>query len=77
MSNFLAQYFSFPTTIAIVACLLIFSPFVMLLIVFPILNHYGILPKQHIPGKCDHCRYNLTGNESGTCPECGEAIVDR
>jgi rubrerythrin len=20
---------------------------------------------------CDHCGYDLTGNESGTCPECG------
>ncbi len=23
-------------------------------------------------GHCQACGYNLTGNESGTCPECGE-----
>ncbi len=23
------------------------------------------------PGKCWKCRYDLTGNESGVCPECG------
>ncbi len=25
-------------------------------------------------GYCDKCGYNLTGNTSGTCPECGEPI---
>ncbi|HPF37816.1 MAG TPA: hypothetical protein P5081_10725 [Phycisphaerae bacterium] len=25
-------------------------------------------------GKCVHCDYDLKGNASGTCPECGEAI---
>lgn len=23
---------------------------------------------------CAHCGYNLTGNKSGTCPECGQAV---
>ena len=23
-------------------------------------------------GHCQHCGYNLTGNESGSCPECGK-----
>ena len=26
-------------------------------------------------GHCSQCYYNLTGNESGICPECGTAIV--
>jgi hypothetical protein len=25
-------------------------------------------------GRCAHCDYDLTGNLSGTCPECGEKI---
>ena len=27
------------------------------------------------PGFCERCGYNLTGNVSGRCPECGTAIV--
>ena len=26
------------------------------------------------PGHCPHCDYNLTGNVSGVCPECGEKV---
>ncbi len=26
------------------------------------------------PGHCQKCGYNLTGNVSGTCPECGEKV---
>ena len=26
------------------------------------------------PGYCQHCGYNLTGNVSGRCPECGTTI---
>jgi hypothetical protein len=26
------------------------------------------------PGHCQKCGYNLTGNVSGRCPECGEAV---
>lgn len=26
------------------------------------------------PGRCGHCGYNLTGNVSGRCPECGQPI---
>ena len=27
------------------------------------------------PGHCPHCSYNLTGNVSGICPECGKPIL--
>lgn len=26
------------------------------------------------PGTCTRCRYDLTGNKSGRCPECGEPV---
>lgn len=26
------------------------------------------------PGHCERCRYSLTGNTSGVCPECGTAV---
>jgi predicted RNA-binding Zn-ribbon protein involved in translation (DUF1610 family) len=26
------------------------------------------------PGLCVSCHYDLTGNVSGVCPECGKAI---
>lgn len=28
-------------------------------------------------GHCQSCGYNLTGNESGICPECGTATAGR
>jgi len=27
--------------------------------------------RRHRPGHCQHCGYDLTGNVSGRCPECG------
>ncbi len=27
--------------------------------------------------KCPHCEYNLTGNTSGRCPECGWKLARR
>ncbi len=29
------------------------------------------------PGHCPHCGYNLTGNESGVCPECATAVPEQ
>jgi len=28
------------------------------------------------PGHCRKCGYNLTGNVSGVCPECGTAVAE-
>ncbi|MBL1219032.1 MAG: carbon starvation protein A [Planctomycetes bacterium] len=33
-----------------------------------------LLPRSAIPKKCHECGYDLTGNESGTCPECALAV---
>lgn len=30
--------------------------------------------RRYPPGHCQSCGYNLTGNESGRCPECGKPI---
>ena len=30
---------------------------------------------RHPPGHCKKCGYDLTGNVSGVCPECGNRIV--
>lgn len=29
------------------------------------------------PGRCRHCGYDLTGNVSGNCPECGTPIASK
>ena len=31
--------------------------------------------RRHPSGHCQHCGYNLTGNQSGICPECGCATT--
>ena len=36
-------------------------------------RHDRRFPKGH----CQTCGYNLTGNVSGTCPECGKEIVEK
>ena len=39
---------------------------------------YFLLRESHVEGeyvRCRRCGYNLTGNVSGRCPECGEAIA--
>jgi len=32
------------------------------------------IPRPFPEGHCKNCDYNLTGNESGVCPECGTEI---
>ena len=31
-------------------------------------------PRKPGPGHCRKCGYDLTGNVSGKCPECGEVV---
>ena len=33
--------------------------------------------KRRVKGLCEHCGYNLTGNTSGTCPECGTPVAGK
>jgi hypothetical protein len=35
---------------------------------------YNRLLRRHPPGHCQSCGYNLSGNVSGTCPECGAPV---
>ncbi len=35
---------------------------------------YLVMPARQEPGHCRRCRYDLTGNVSGVCPECGDAV---
>jgi hypothetical protein len=33
--------------------------------------------RKPLSGVCRKCGYNLTGNVSGVCPECGEAVAKK
>ncbi len=33
--------------------------------------------KQRRIGRCHACSYDLTGNSSGVCPECGTAVAEK
>ena len=35
---------------------------------------HPVRQKYHTPGCCQECDYDLTGNISGVCPECGTTI---
>jgi hypothetical protein len=43
-------------------------------IVAMLLVHHREVYKMHRDGFCDRCSYDLTGNTSGKCPECGLRI---
>jgi hypothetical protein len=41
---------------------------------YPIAYFAWRIHRRRRPGHCLHCDYDLTGNESGACPECGEPV---
>ncbi len=43
----------------------------ILLLIMPV---WRITHRKPPAGYCQNCNYDLTGNKSGTCPECGEKI---
>lgn len=53
--------------------------FVVLGLIYP-LYVFFVLPfiirrRRALKGLCIHCAYDLTGNTSGLCPECGKPII--
>ena len=55
-----------------VTFLALYAPFTVLMQVE--LNRLREIIKTELPGYCDRCGYDLSGNASGICPECGTPI---
>ncbi len=52
-------------------------PILIAILSFPVSLAAGVpfWRSQHVlPGHCEHCGYNLTGNTSDVCPECGSPL---
>jgi len=47
------------------------GPWVGLAMMVSTLPAFLLLLRKEVAGRCPHCHYDLTGNESGVCPECG------
>ncbi len=43
--------------------------------VLVLIGRFGRKAGSVLAGECGRCEYDLTGNESGTCPECGRAVI--
>jgi len=43
-------------------------------VALPSVTLFFLIPKRIPPGHCQTCGYDLTGNVSGRCPECGTPI---
>ena len=50
-------------------------PVLLVLIALPTILLWHLDRRRHPPGHCADCGYNLTGNVSRVCPECGTSIV--
>ena len=59
--------------------IVILTPLFLIVLIFECLGFVFCLRHWHNwwgppPGHCPHCGYNLTGNESGVCPECSTPV---
>lgn len=54
-----------------------FLPVMIVFLVYPVVAVTRRRFRYHRrrPGHCLHCQYDLTGNTSGVCPECGREIL--
>lgn len=50
-------------------------PYWFVVVVCSILPALWLMRRRVGPGHCAHCAYDLTGNTSGVCPECGAAVA--
>lgn len=48
-----------------------------ILLLLTALSWYKAIQHRVLPGHCQKCGYDLTGNTSGRCPECGEKTETR
>lgn len=60
--------FEFPVWLITILCL----PYPILFVRRLLRPH-----RRRLQNQCQHCTYDLTGNTSGTCPECGTTIDNK
>ena len=51
----------------------LFLAILVMIVIYP-LTPFAVRRDRRKRGLCVRCGYNLTGNTSGTCPECGQPI---
>ena len=70
------RLFNIASVISLLLCATAGVLWVLLLSMLPVLRVvlYAIR-RRPVPGGCTICGYNLTGNTSGVCPECGTRIA--
>jgi hypothetical protein len=52
------------------------TPFSLVLLLFAVSTAYLFWRDRRYPrAHCQSCGYDLTGNTSGVCPECGQAVT--
>jgi hypothetical protein len=59
-------------TIVVILLMLPGAAFVFAIVLVYLFHGPHGIPEPR-PGHCPHCGYDLTGNVSGVCPECGQS----